>query len=156
MSAGKGTYGSKRGRPPAKKIATPAKKKTPTPKKPVAKKTVLPATSKRVARKNARLTKRISKATKKGNSKRAKKLSTRKLVNTLTNTTRSKRRIRKAVATGKKLANSKTGKIVGGAIKLAKNIRNLDYKGAAKTVVNTYREAKKAKKVINYRRKKKK
>ena len=41
-------------------------------------------------------------------------------------------------------------------IKLAKNIRNLDYKGAAKTVVNTYREAKKAKKVINYRRKKKK
>lgn len=53
---------------------------------------------------------------------------------------------------GKKVANSKTGKIVGGAIKLAKNIKNLDYKGAAKTVSGTVKDVKKAKRVINYKK----
>ncbi len=69
-----------------------------------------------------------------------------------TGKTKARRGVDKGVALGKKVANSKTGKIVGGVIKLAKNIKNLDYKGAAKTVSSTAKDVKKAKKLINYKK----
>ena len=69
-----------------------------------------------------------------------------------TGKTKARRGVDKGIEVGKKVANSKTGKIVGGAIKLAKNIKNLDYKGAVKTVSSTAKDVKKAKSIINYKK----
>lgn len=69
-----------------------------------------------------------------------------------TGKTKVRRTVDKGVEVGKKVANSKTGKVVAGAIKLAKNIKNLDAKGAVNTISNTAKDVKKAKKVFNYKK----
>ena len=67
-----------------------------------------------------------------------------------TGKTKVRRTVDKGVEVGKKVANSKTGKVVAGAIKLAKNIKNLDAKGAVNTISKTAKDVKKAKSIINY------
>ena len=69
-----------------------------------------------------------------------------------TGKTKVRRGVDKGVEVGKKVANSKTGKVVAGAIKLAKNIKNLDAKGAVNTISKTAKDVKKAKSIINYRK----
>jgi hypothetical protein len=69
-----------------------------------------------------------------------------------TGKTKVRRGVDKGVEVGKKVANSKTGKVVQGAIKLAKNIKNLDAKGAVNTITKTAKDVKKAPTVINYRK----
>ena len=69
-----------------------------------------------------------------------------------TGKTKVRRGADKAIKVGTKVANSKTGKVVQGAVKLAKNIKNLDAKGAIKTISNTAKDVKKAKSIINYRK----
>jgi len=69
-----------------------------------------------------------------------------------TGKTRARRGVDKGIEVGQKVANSKTGKVVQGAIKLAKNIKNLDYKGAVKTVSSTAKNVKNAKSIINYKK----
>ncbi|MAO19403.1 MAG: hypothetical protein CMJ25_01520 [Phycisphaerae bacterium] len=70
----------------------------------------------------------------------------------LTGKTGVRRTVDKGVKVADKVANSKTGKIVGGAIKLAKNIKNLNYKEIPKTISSTVKNVKKAKSVINYKK----
>ena len=69
-----------------------------------------------------------------------------------TGKTKVRRGVDKGIEVGKKVANSKTGKVVQGAIKLAKNIKNLDAKGAVNTISKTAKDVKKAKSIINYRK----
>jgi hypothetical protein len=69
-----------------------------------------------------------------------------------TGKTKARRGVDKGVEVGKKVANSKTGKVVQGVIKLAKNAKNLDYKGAAKTISSTVKDVQKAKSIINYKK----
>ncbi len=69
-----------------------------------------------------------------------------------TGKTKARRGVDKGVDLGEHRINKKKSKIVGGASKHAKNIKNLDYKGAAKTVSSTAKDVKKAKKLINYKK----
>ena len=69
-----------------------------------------------------------------------------------TGKTKLRKGVDKGVEVGTKVANSKTGKVVQGAIKLAKNIKNLDVKGAANTITKTAKDVKNAKTVINYKK----
>ena len=69
-----------------------------------------------------------------------------------TGKTKVRRGVDKGIEVGKKVANSKTGKVVQGVIKLAKNIKNLDAKGAVKTISSTVKDVKNAKSVINYKK----
>ena len=67
-----------------------------------------------------------------------------------TGKTKLRRTVDKGVEVSKKVSNSKTGKVVAGAVNLAKNIKNLDAKGAVNTISKTAKDVKKAKSIINY------
>ena len=69
-----------------------------------------------------------------------------------TGKTKVRRGVDKGIEVGKKVANSKTGKVVQGVIKLAKNVKNLNYKEIPKTISSTAKNVKNAKSVINYKK----
>ena len=69
-----------------------------------------------------------------------------------TGKTKVRRGVDKGIEVGKKVANSKTGKVVQGVIKLAKNVKNLNYKEIPKTISSTVKNVKNAKSVINYKK----
>lgn len=82
----------------------------------------------------------------------------RKNISALNSTgkTKVRRGADKAIDVGGKIANSKTGKVVKGAIKLAKNIKDLDAKSAVNTIKNTAKDVKKADAYVLGKLKKKK
>lgn len=82
----------------------------------------------------------------------------RKNISALNSTgkTKVRRGADKAIQVGTNVANSKTGKVVKGAIKLAKNIKDLDAKSAVNTIKNTAKDVKKADAYVLGKLKKKK